>query len=80
VTPSVSSKGRRYASDAGKGVVESRGPVCTSVCTSNAENTHADPLDKLAAVLLALSPADRARLTAMLGQGGSEANARKGGE
>jgi hypothetical protein len=52
--------------------------VCTSVCTSEPENDHADALDagtpadqddplaKLAAALLTLSPADRQRLAAML--------------
>jgi hypothetical protein len=51
---------------------------CTSRCTSNAENANPDPLAQLAAVLLALSPADRARLVAMLTEQG-ETDAGKGG-
>jgi hypothetical protein len=47
---------------------------CTTGCTIEAENTNADPLAGIAATLLALSPADRARLAAMLtGQNESDA-------
>jgi hypothetical protein len=72
VTPSVSSKGRRNATKTGKRLAEGSPSVCTTVCTSNTENANAGPLDKLAAALLALSPADREQLARMLGQ--AEAN------
>ena len=51
----------------------SRLSACTSACTSEAKTEHADPLAELAAVLLNLPPADRARLAAMLAdqQGGT---------
>jgi hypothetical protein len=39
---------------------------CTSGCTNGAETANADPLAPLAAALLGLSAADRARLAAML--------------
>jgi hypothetical protein len=39
---------------------------CTNGCTSEANPEQADPLEPLAAALLALSAADRARLAAML--------------
>jgi hypothetical protein len=42
---------------------------CTSGCTSEAKTEPADPLALLAAALLALSPADRARLAALLAVG-----------
>jgi hypothetical protein len=46
---------------------------CATGCTGNAKNARADALDQLAAALLALSPADRAPLAAMLtGQGEAE--------
>jgi hypothetical protein len=41
-------------------------PVCTSVCTSKPESTSADTLTQLAAALQNLTPADRAKLAAML--------------
>jgi hypothetical protein len=42
---------------------------CTSGCTSEGKPEQADPLATLAAALLGLSPADRARLAAtLLGQ------------
>jgi hypothetical protein len=66
VTPSVSSKGTSDVSETGKGVTSSEPSCCTSGCTSEAESANADPLAQLAAALLALSPADRARLAAML--------------
>ncbi|MFN0054408.1 MAG: hypothetical protein ACKV0T_19700 [Planctomycetales bacterium] len=47
--------------------------VCTPVCTSDAENVHGDRLDPksdglqaLAAALVGLSPAERAKLAALL--------------
>src|SRR6266704_330097 len=74
VTPSVSSKGRCHASDSSKGLAEGDPAACTSDCTSEPENAHADPLETLAATLRNLSPADRARLAAMLtGQGEADA-------
>jgi hypothetical protein len=39
---------------------------CTSGCTSEVKSEQADPLAPLAAALLGLSAADRARLAAML--------------
>jgi hypothetical protein len=79
VTPSVSSKGQHDASETGKGLAAAPSYRCTSGCTSKSENAHADPLETLAAALRSLSPADRARLAAMLtGQG--EAVAREGGQ
>jgi hypothetical protein len=78
VTPSVSSKGRCNARETDKGLAEGDPNACTAACTSKAESADADPLAQLAASLLALSPADRARLVAMLaGQG--EAGTREGG-
>jgi hypothetical protein len=40
--------------------------VCTSVCTNGGEQDKTDPLAALAAALLSLSSADRARLAAVL--------------
>jgi hypothetical protein len=48
--------------------------ACTNACTSNPEQGQADPLAGLAAALLALSPADRARLAALLVSGKTEAH------
>jgi hypothetical protein len=76
--PSLSSNRTGNASDTSKGLTPTTSAVCTSVCTSEAENDHAgtldagaladhaDPLVKLAAALLTLSPTDRQRLAAML--------------
>ena len=51
-------------------VTSSPSSGCTAGCTAEAKPEHADPLAPLAAALLALSAADRARLVAMLlGQG-----------
>jgi hypothetical protein len=46
-------------------------PACTNACTSETGNANAGTVEALAAALLALSPADRARLAALLvgGQG-----------
>jgi hypothetical protein len=53
-----------------KAVAERTAGRCTSGCTSEGESEHANPVATLAAALLALSPADRARLAALLnGQG-----------
>jgi hypothetical protein len=65
-TPSVSQDS--------KGLTPTLPAACTSACTSEGENENAgtldadqgDPLAKLAAALLTLSPADRERLVAML--------------
>jgi hypothetical protein len=62
-----------------KGLTTTPSAACTSACTSNPENDNADtpdagqsdPLAKLAAALLTLSPADRERLAEML-RGGRE--------
>jgi len=86
-TPSLSSKGTSDASEAGKELASTPPAVCTSVCTSQAENANAGTTDahqgtegegtasaaaspgaglaELAAALLTLSPADRARLAAI---------------
>jgi hypothetical protein len=39
---------------------------CTTGCTSEGKHQQPDPLEALAAVLLGLSPEDRARLAALL--------------
>jgi hypothetical protein len=69
VTPSVSSKGRHDAGGAVKGVTSSESGACTAACTSEPETDHADPVATIAAALSALSPADRARLAALLMSG-----------
>jgi hypothetical protein len=66
VTPSVSSQGASDASGASKGLVESSPSVCTPVCTSQTSPPQTDPVAALAAALMGLSAADRARLAAML--------------
>ena len=66
MTPSVSSKGRCDASEAGKGLAAGAPAACTAACTSEAENANAGTVEALAAALLGLSAADRARLAAML--------------
>jgi hypothetical protein len=40
--------------------------ACTPACTSEAKSEQTDPVAALAAALLSLSPADRARLAALL--------------
>jgi hypothetical protein len=40
--------------------------ACTSACTSKVKNDQDTTLETLAAALLTLSPADRAKLAAML--------------
>src|SRR5262249_60698020 len=66
VTPSVSSKGTSDATEANKGLTETTPAVCTPVCTSEGESQQRDTVEVLAAALLGLSPADRARLAALL--------------
>jgi hypothetical protein len=66
VTPSVSSKVSADVSDAAQGLTTTPPVVCTPVCTSDPNPEQPDALQALAAALLGLSPADRARLTAML--------------
>ena len=74
MTPSVSSKGTPDATEAGKGLAESSPAVCTPVCTSKPEKANAGTVEALAAALLGLTPADRARLAAvLLSQGESAA-------
>jgi hypothetical protein len=43
--------------------------ACTTACTSEPETDHADPVATIAAALLGMSPADRARLAALLMSG-----------
>ncbi len=66
MTPSVSSKGLSDASEIGKGLAATDPDVCTRVCTSEPGTANAGTVEALAAALLRLSPADRARLAAML--------------
>jgi hypothetical protein len=49
-----------------KGLTASDSSACTSACTSEAKNGQIDPVAALAAALLTLPPADRARLAALL--------------
>jgi hypothetical protein len=74
VTPSVSSNSPPDASVADEALREIPSPVCTPVCTRIARTAGEDNLEKLAAALLHLSPAERARLAAILvsGETGSE--------
>ena len=70
----LQTQGHPDASEDSKGLTSTPPAACTSACTSEAEtdnagNLDADPLTKLAAALLTLSPADRARLAAMLARG-----------
>ena len=65
---------------ADKGLVATPAGVCTRVCTGEAKNAHADlvaedlddRLEGIAAELRKLSPAERAKLVAMLTQDGGE--------
>jgi hypothetical protein len=50
----------------GKGDAPSPPSACTNACTGEAGNANAGTVESLAAALLALSPADRARLAALL--------------
>ena len=40
--------------------------ACTTACTRSGERAHDQTVEELAAALLRLAPADRARLAAML--------------
>ncbi len=70
----LQTQGHRDVSEASKALTSTPPAACTSACTSEPENDNAgtldadqgDPLVKLAATLLTLSPADRERLAAML--------------
>ena len=66
MTPSVSSNGSPIASGTGEGLAASDSDRCTTGCTSEAKTDHADPVTTLAAALLGMSSADRARLAALL--------------
>jgi len=66
MTPSVSSWRTPDANRDNKVLLESNRSVCTPVCTSEPKVKNATPLDALAAILLGLSPEDRARLAAIL--------------
>jgi hypothetical protein len=50
----------------GQEVTSSSSAGCTSGCTSEAKTYQVDPVATLAAALLRLTPADRARLAAVL--------------
>jgi len=50
----------------GQDLTSSPSSGCTSGCTSEAETANAGPVEALAAALLGLSPADRAKLAALL--------------
>jgi hypothetical protein len=54
------------ASETGKGLAESAPNACSAACTSNAETAPPLTVEALAAALLGLSLADRARLAALL--------------
>jgi hypothetical protein len=62
----VSNKVSADVSDAAQGLTASSFGACTAACTNQAKTDEADPLGVLAAALLGLSPADRARLATML--------------
>jgi hypothetical protein len=66
VTPSVSSNRNPDATLEGKGLAATPPDRCTTRCTGRAETANAGTVETLAAALLSLSPADRARLAALL--------------
>jgi hypothetical protein len=66
VTPSVSSKGIIDASGNQQGLTADTSDRCTIRCTSEPQPANAGTVEALAAALLTLSPADRARLAALL--------------
>ena len=73
--PSVSSKDSPDASESSKGLAATDPAVCTPVCTNQATDQQTDAVAALAAALVGLSAADRARLAAMLvGQPGAGRN------
>jgi hypothetical protein len=62
----VSSKKNSDATSIGQEVAATPPSACTNACTENAKADNATKLDALASALLSLSPADRAKLAAML--------------
>jgi hypothetical protein len=66
----LSSKSISDVSIENKGLATTDDFSCTNGCTSDGKSERVDPVATLAAVLLALSPEDRARLGALLGQKG----------
>jgi hypothetical protein len=66
VTPSVSSKGALDASGNQQGLAASLSGACTNACTNSPKTGQTLTVEALAAALLALPPADRARLAALL--------------
>ena len=66
MTPSVSNKGTPDAGETAKGLTAAAPSACTTACTSTAETANAGTVEALAAALLGLSAANRARLVAML--------------
>ena len=66
MTPSVSSQGSPVTSEEDKGLTTGNTDRCTAGCTNPAGTDNAGNVEALAATLLGLSPADRARLAAML--------------
>ena len=70
VTPSVSNKNPPFASEIVKGLAASDPATCTPACTSEPKTVNAGTVEALAAALRSLSPADRARLAALLSERG----------
>jgi hypothetical protein len=66
VTPSLSSKSLSDVSVESKRLTTIDNSACTPACTNEGKNEQTDPVNALAAALLSLSPADRARLAALL--------------
>jgi hypothetical protein len=59
-------QGHLAASESTKEVAATAPDACTTACTSEPGNSNAGTVEALAAALLGLSAADRARLAAML--------------
>ncbi len=79
MTPSVSSKNPTVPTDTTKGLAPTDSGACTAACTSKPETVQAGTVEALAAALQALSPADRARLAALLvGQPAEQAEGKGG--
>ena len=77
MTPSVSSNSPLLANPDSKGLAAIDPDRCTTGCTSWAEIQQTGTVEALAAALQALSPADRARLAAiLLGEGKTTETAR----
>src|SRR5262249_5942767 len=66
VTSALRTQRPASASDAGSTLTAPPAAACTTACTAEPEAANAGKLDALAAELRKLSPADRARLAAML--------------